>query len=140
VHNKRLTSIVVMREIVCHQRAFEIPIYWGQRARETRSMVTMVGSEFPCHTAEGSLMGMRLRHGKETDDIVQGLLHSNSNPCTVGHQQNVIEIVTFFPFWLRADFTTFEIPFFSHKINETKVAAVQAFKKFQVRVIYPKKI
>ncbi len=25
-----------MCEIACHQRAFEIPIYWGQRAREAR--------------------------------------------------------------------------------------------------------
>jgi hypothetical protein len=29
VHNKRLTLIVGMYEIVCHRRAFEIPIYWG---------------------------------------------------------------------------------------------------------------
>jgi hypothetical protein len=36
VRNKRLTSIVGMCEIVCHQRAFEIPIYWSQRARESR--------------------------------------------------------------------------------------------------------
>jgi hypothetical protein len=36
VHNKRLTSIVGIYEIVCHQRAFEIPIYWGRRAREAR--------------------------------------------------------------------------------------------------------
>ena len=36
VHNERLTSIVGMCKIVCHLRAFEIPIYWGQRAREAR--------------------------------------------------------------------------------------------------------
>ena len=34
VHKKRLTLIMGMCEIFCHQRAFEIPIYWGQRARE----------------------------------------------------------------------------------------------------------
>jgi hypothetical protein len=36
VHSMRLTSIVGIYEIFCHQRAFEIPIYWGQRAREAR--------------------------------------------------------------------------------------------------------
>ena len=36
VHNERPTSIVGIYEIICHQWAFEIPIYWGQRAREAR--------------------------------------------------------------------------------------------------------
>jgi hypothetical protein len=36
MRNKRLTSIVGMCEIVCHQRAFEIQIDWGQRVREAR--------------------------------------------------------------------------------------------------------
>ena len=31
VHNKRLTSIVKMCMIACHQRAFGIPIYWCRR-------------------------------------------------------------------------------------------------------------
>jgi hypothetical protein len=36
VHNEMLTSIVGMCMIVCHYRAVEMPIYWGQRAREVR--------------------------------------------------------------------------------------------------------
>ena len=46
VLKKRLTSIVKTCMIVGHQRAFEIPIYWGQRAREARqrgqNLITMV--------------------------------------------------------------------------------------------------
>jgi hypothetical protein len=38
VHNKRLTSIVKIYEIVYHQRAFDFPIYWGERAREVRAL------------------------------------------------------------------------------------------------------
>jgi hypothetical protein len=37
VHNKRLTLIVWMRDTVCHRRAFEIPMYWGQRARKAKN-------------------------------------------------------------------------------------------------------
>jgi hypothetical protein len=36
MHNKRLTSIAGMCGIVCHRQVFEIPIYWGQGAREAR--------------------------------------------------------------------------------------------------------